>query len=51
MKSSKFYIKRLKFEKVAKVIKKYWEARLSLIYMIYLGIGHDQHEKSNKRLI
>ena len=38
---SKLYIKGLKFRDAFKVLEKYWEVILSLIYMTYSGIEHD----------
>lgn len=38
---SKLCAKRFRFEGASKVVKKYWEAKTSLVFMICLGIGYN----------
>lgn len=37
----KLYIKKLEFENIFKIIKKYLKVGLSLVYMIYLDISYN----------
>lgn len=47
---SKLCIKRPRFEGAPKILKKYWDAGLSSVCMICLGIDYNQLREFSKRL-